>query len=86
MKRNLVMKYRPQRGSLKESMESVVEFSGSKVDLLKILRREFKDIISDDVTVKPYIYDDRIGWDTYIVLIKNNAIGFTNGPIDKFFS
>ncbi len=80
------MKYRPQRGSLEKSMETVVEFSGSKVDLLKILRREHKDIISDDITVKPYTYDARIGWDTHLVTIKNNAIGFTNGPIDKFFS
>lgn len=36
--------------------------------------------------VKPYCYDDRIGWDTYLVMVRWSPtqvgpIGFTNGPV-----
>ena len=33
--------------------------------------------------VEPYGFDDRIGWDTHIVLVKGQAWGFTDGPLDK---
>lgn len=31
--------------------------------------------------VKPYCYDARIGWDTYIVTVDGHAWGFTNGAL-----
>lgn len=39
------------------------------------------------VTVEPYgagdaIYDSRIDWYTYVVSIKGDAVGFTNGPVE----
>lgn len=34
----------------------------------------------ENIEVKPCHYDSRIGWDTHIVTLKGNAIGFTDGP------
>jgi hypothetical protein len=35
-----------------------------------------------EIEVKPYTYDERIGWDTYIVTVDGAAVGFTDGAID----
>jgi len=32
------------------------------------------------VNVKPYCYDDRTGWKTYLVTVDGQAVGFTDGP------
>lgn len=31
--------------------------------------------------VRPYGFDARIGWDTHIVIMDGDPIGFTDGPI-----
>jgi hypothetical protein len=31
--------------------------------------------------VKPYWYDERIKWDTHVVLVKGSVWGFTDGPM-----
>jgi hypothetical protein len=33
------------------------------------------------VSVSPYTWDERIKWDTHIVTLDGNAVGFTNGPV-----
>lgn len=33
------------------------------------------------IAVKPYAYDSRIDWDTHIVTVNGNAVGFTDGPL-----
>lgn len=34
------------------------------------------------ISVKPYGFDSRIGWDTHMVTIDGNAVGFTDGPLE----
>ena len=36
---------------------------------------------SKRIEVKPYCYDSRIDWDTYIVTVDHQAVGFTDGPV-----
>jgi hypothetical protein len=36
--------------------------------------------------VEPYYYDDRIGWDTHLVVTDGKARGFTDGPIPEEWS
>jgi len=78
-------KFRWHRGSLAESMETVVEFDGSKEALFVILKSDalpwFPAIDIHDVSVEPYAFDDRIGWDTHIVTVTGGACGFTDGAI-----
>lgn len=31
--------------------------------------------------VKPYGYDDRINWDTYLIMFDGGVVGFTDSPI-----
>jgi hypothetical protein len=34
-----------------------------------------------NVTMQPYGWDDRIGWDTYLVCVDGKAAVFTDGPL-----
>lgn len=40
-------------------------------------------VANTDVTIEPHgAFDDRIGWDTHIVTIKDHGVvGFTDGPL-----
>ena len=58
-------------------METVEEFSGIG-ELCMIVYEVFEPGL---LQVEPYGFDDRIGWDTHIVTIDGNAVGFTNGPV-----
>ena len=68
------MKFRPHRGGFAESMAEVVE--------LKDLRAlaAYLEVDIARINVKPYCYDDRNGWKTYIVTVDGQAVGFTDGP------
>lgn len=69
------MKFRPQRGGLAESMAEVVELP----DLRALA--EWLVINIARLDVKPYTsYDYRTGWDTYVVTVDGQAVGFTDGP------
>jgi hypothetical protein len=71
------MKYRPHRRFLDESMAEVVDVDGraSLVEHLAAdLRKWGVDLTDSDVRVSPYGRDDRIGWDTYIVTIRNKQL------------
>jgi hypothetical protein len=71
------MKYRPHRGSLADAMAAVVELPDRAAliaylaDVLRPIGYEVEDA---DVRVEPYCFDDRIGWDTHIVLLRNKPI------------
>ena len=67
--------YRPQRGGFIESM-ALLQPVYSRRDLATILAVPVRSI-----GLKPYGYDERNDWDTYIVTVKNEAVGFTNGPL-----
>jgi hypothetical protein len=83
------MKYRPHRELLEDSMREVAEIKDFD-ELVRHMRNEVQDWYPpeelptpDNVKVEPYIFDDRIGWDTYIVTVNGNAWGFTNGPCKR---
>ncbi len=64
-----------------DSMKTVKEIGPTKADLIAYLKEALKEwdviITPLTVTVEYYAYDDRIGWETYIVKIKNwGVFGF----------
>lgn len=78
------MKVRPHRGSLKSAMEECVEILPTK--------KALEDHIGYKVvSVEKYGsgYDERIGWDTYIVMREypndtgKYPWGFTDGPLES---
>jgi hypothetical protein len=90
------MKFREHRGGLSKSMETVVEV-GSKGELVahvvKMLEPFYfdRERIEKGLNLSPYswsrinpkpIYDERIGWHTYIVTLEGyGVLGFTDGPL-----
>lgn len=72
---NLV-KFRWHRGGLAESMATMVEDTPEKIRGL--VRQQFPG----EITSQFYTRDDRIGWDTHIVLSDGQAVGFANGDIN----
>ena len=83
------VKYRPHRGSLAAAMAEVVEVQ----DFVGLVNHMRSEVVSyypshrlptiETTEVKPYAYDSRIGWDTYMVTVDGQAWGFTNGPLAK---
>lgn len=69
--------YRDHRGSLEDSMKTVQEMESFK-DLQKHL---FSIYGKGEITIKPYTFDSRIDWETYIVCIDGKAVGFTNDGV-----
>jgi hypothetical protein len=55
-----------------------------KEHLMHILEKQLQCKISEEqITCEHYCYDDRIGWDTYIIGLKNyGVVGFTNGDLN----
>lgn len=72
--------YRPHRGSLAAAMAEV-EPCSSREQLEAICERAGVTFM----WLKPYGFDSRIDWDTYIVLVDWGGyvapLGFTNGPL-----
>ena len=68
------MKYRPQRGSLEESMKEVVEIEPPTVGALA----KYLNVRAHRLKFKLYAYDERIDWYTGIVTIDGQAVGFTD--------
>lgn len=90
------MKFRQHRGGLQDSLATVVEIADKKA-LVAYLRALFQHwnkelpgvdcnyprIDADTVKVEKYVFDERINWDTHIVLVKGyGPIGFTDGPCE----
>lgn len=80
--------FRPQRGSLADAMAEVVELDATKSAVLAHVKQmcaDFEDVI--DIQVKHYCFDERIGWDTWLVGVitaeskEPMARGFINGEI-----
>ena len=74
--------FRSQRGSLEESMRTVVDLR-NRADLLEHLRRILAPmpVPPRRVGVRYYCYDARIGWPTFLVTVDGQAVGFTDGRI-----
>lgn len=74
-------------GGLAESMETVQEINPTKACLVSFIKNslssfsQMNDLKSNDVTVKFYGYDERIKWNSYIVIINGYGVfGFIDGP------
>lgn len=78
--------YRPQRGSLAEAMDEVQAITD--MESLRLAVNQNSLWLIDLLKCKPYAYDERIGWVTYIWQGRIDGsdslsvIGFTNGPVD----
>jgi hypothetical protein len=74
--------FRCQRGSLEESLKTMVEI-GSRGELVAHLRRALAPlpVSNKSISVRYYGFDERIGWPTYLVTVKGEVAGFTDGKI-----
>lgn len=72
------MKYRDHRGGLDDSMATMVEIQPTLAALAHHLK-----VPANSIRVESYVYDDRIKWDTHIVLVDGRPRGFTDCQIQK---
>lgn len=72
------MLFRPQRGSLEDSMKAVITLQPTRRALAEHL-----GVAENKIMVKPYAMDDRVGWHTHLVTVSACAVGFTDGPLDQ---
>jgi hypothetical protein len=76
--------FRFHRGGLEESMQTVIEIKSFEQLLITII--DGWDINPTKVEIKPYIYDERIHWDTHFVIIhvgeSNYPVGYLNRKPD----
>lgn len=83
---NNAIKFRFHRGSLDESIANIHEVM-NRQELIEIINKQwlFGHSPISDIEVSHYVYDERIGWDTYIIIGYFNGdryvIGFTNGQL-----
>lgn len=76
------MKFREQRGTLEDSLKTVVEIDPSKRAIAAFLAAIHEcPIAVDEIEVVSYARDTRIHWDTHLVLWNGRAVGFTDGPL-----
>ena len=80
------MIFREHKGGLYESMQTCINVKDID-ELYNVLSSRLSKygykFTSDQLSIKPYGYDERIGWDTHIVTIGGYGVaGFTNGPLD----
>ena len=82
-----MVQFREHRGTLIDSMETVIEVK-DKQELVGIINDSLSkyghdlDINMQTVEIKPYGFDKRINWDTHIVTLKGyGALGFTDSMI-----
>lgn len=78
------MKFRFHRGSLQDSLATTIEVN-SLEELCEILKSSHSELNPESLAKlvsKHYCFDDRIGWDTWIVTIEGyGVLGFANGEL-----
>ena len=74
------MEFRYQCSTLEESMGTIIEVENLS-ELMNELSKEHGDLSQKHIKVEYHCFDDRINWDSYIITINGDVIGFTNGPI-----
>lgn len=80
-----MIKIRPaSAASLEDAMDRVVEVKNFN-ELLSYLRHayDFWNPTVNNVRVQHYGFDDRIGWDTWLVTVDGHAAVFADGEIKK---
>jgi len=66
--------YRPVRSTLAESMREVVSFDSLKDLFFYLVGKSEGNLTVNDLAVSYYSYDKRIGWDTYVIVVKRFGI------------
>jgi hypothetical protein len=78
------MKIRCHRGTLEAAILTVLEIEPS-ISAVRNFLNEFDLPVRDDDRVEVVKYgkgmDERIGWDTHLVLVNGSATAFTDGPV-----
>lgn len=77
------IQFREHRGLLKDSMATVIRVN-TRDELLMYLTPIVAPIplTAERLNIEYYTFDDRIGWETYIVTVMGyGVVGFTDGPI-----
>lgn len=79
------MKIRQHRAFLEDSIKTVTEIEPTISAIRAYFKQEspFPDMYNGKIEIKPYDFDERINWDTYIITIDGNAIGFTNQLVEE---
>lgn len=74
--------FRKHRGGFSESMATVVEVKTLN-DLTNEVEKIVGGLVSDGmIRSERYAYDERNGWDTFVVTVTGvGVVGFTNGPV-----
>lgn len=79
------MKIRIQKGGLTESMATVTEIEPTREAIAQYLRDQWGGlgygVYPEDIKVEPYWFDQRIGWNSCIVLLNGCAVAFTDSLI-----
>ena len=75
------MLFRKHRGSLDDAMITCIPVK-TKKDIADYCSDKLITFDPELIKVKYYCYDDRIQWDTYIVIYPDyGPLGFTNGNL-----
>lgn len=74
--------FRWYRSDLQDSMATAVPCH-TLAKLIEILRtcQGLESVTADKVNVDHYAHDDRVGWDTYTVVVNGSVVGMTNGKL-----
>jgi hypothetical protein len=75
----ILMKFRHHRGSLKESMATVVEVA-NRQELAAEINREpmFTEVSPEDIYFAYQSFDERTKWKTYLVLARGYPVGYSD--------
>jgi len=81
------MKLREHRGSLIDSMKTIVVIEPTMTALVDAIQKRLLNswnVEKEKVHVTLYGFDERINWNTHIVTIDSYGVyGFTDGPISE---
>lgn len=80
------MRLREHRAGLAESLATTIDIEPTTDALIDAINKSYASsgitINAESVHVRPYCFDERIGWNTHIVEIDNRGVfGFTDGPL-----
>lgn len=83
---NRAKRFRPQRGGLRQSLDESKYWEVLTRDILLAHLQQLAMPPSRIVSIEPYGFDPRIGWDTHLVLCayQDGSVqpaGFTDGPL-----
>ncbi len=70
--------FRFHRGSLEDSMETVMEIKSVKHFISHMKKYWFFPFEKVNLQIRKYRYDERIDWDTFLVTLSGIPVGFFN--------